>query len=188
MTSYKIIISGDRAAVETPYNPDFVAAIKRIGGARWDSASKRWTVPAETVESVRAAMREAYGRDDSEPSDLLTVRIKTAKTLYKCCAPVVIYGKTVATATGRDSGARVGDDVAIITGGVSSGGSAKNWLSKVEEGSEIILYHVPAALVVERDGVEIISTTPEGINRAALEAEKARLLERIAEIDKQLND
>ena len=46
---------GDRLAVTTPYNQAFVAALKAARvGARWDGASKVWTVP--TDPSARKAL------------------------------------------------------------------------------------------------------------------------------------
>lgn len=184
----KINTINDRAYLETPYNADFVAAIKGIGGARWDRDRRAWSIPEESVEQARAIMRDVYGADDrpsAEPN--VSVRLTFGERVYRTHESIMIYGKTVASAYGRDSGARVGDDVAFVEGKPTSGGSVKNWATIIPEGCVAVLHNVPqAALQMELpEGVtaEVISKGPD---RAALEAERERLLARLAEIDQQL--
>ena len=38
----KIEINAGKANVFTPYNKDFVAKIKQIGGARWNGSARCW--------------------------------------------------------------------------------------------------------------------------------------------------
>ena len=38
----KITVEEGRAAIESPYNPQFVSRIKKMGG-KWDSIRKVWT-------------------------------------------------------------------------------------------------------------------------------------------------
>ena len=185
----KIEINGTKALVYTPYNKDFVAQIKGIGNARWDSAKRAWSVPAECVDQVREIMEAVYGESDVSGCRKVSVRLTFTKRVYEYCEPVTILGKTIAKAWGRDSGARPGDDVVFVSGKPDSGGSAKNWLSVVPEDSVVVLHNVPEVKLSEDlpAGVEmeIMEST---VNRAALEEEKARLLARIAEIDKLLEE
>jgi len=54
---------GDRLAVTTPYNQAFVAALKAARvGARWDGASKVWTVPTDPSarKALWGALRSHY--------------------------------------------------------------------------------------------------------------------------------
>jgi hypothetical protein len=54
---------GDRLAVTTPYNQAFVAALKAARvGARWDAASKVWTVPTDPSarKALWGALRSHY--------------------------------------------------------------------------------------------------------------------------------
>ena len=60
----KIEVKENKAYIYTPYNPEFVRKIKQIGGARWNSSEKAWTVPEDMVEPVREIMMEVYGETD----------------------------------------------------------------------------------------------------------------------------
>ena len=185
----KITTTEKRACLLTPYNADFVSAIKRIGGAHWERDSRTWSIPVEAIDQAREIMRKVYGEDDrpsAEPS--VSVRLTFSEEVTEWHAPVTIMGKTVASAWGRDSGARVGDDVAFVQGRPESGGSVKNWRSIVPAGCVVVLHNVPqAALQMELpDGVTAEVMQPATIDRTALEAERERLLARLAEIDQLL--
>lgn len=182
----KINTIDDRAYLETPYNANFVAAIKRIGGAQWDRDRRAWCIPADAIDQAREIMRRVYGADDrpsAEPS--VSVRLTFDREVSEWRAPVTIMGKSIASAFGRDSGARVGDDVAFVAGNPESGGSVKNWLSVVPAGCVVVLHNVPrAALQMELPaGVKAEVLEEKMPDRAALEAERERLLARLAEID-----
>ena len=185
----KITTESNTAYLSTPYNADFVAAIKQIGGATWDRDRRAWAIPADAIDQAREIMRRVYGADDrpsAEPS--VIVRLTFGREVYKLRAPVTILGKTIASAWGRDSGARVGDDVAFVEGRPESGGSVKNWCSVVPAGSVVVLHNVPqAALQMELpEGVTAEVMQPATIDRTALEAERERLMARLAEIDQLL--
>ena len=181
---YEIKLVGDKAHIYTPYNPEFVRRVKLAGG-HWSPTSKCWCVEADGVDSIRAIMREVYGRDDSVQTDLVTVRVTVSKELIEWHKSVVLMGRSVATATGRDSGARGGDGVYYLSGEPHSGGSVKNWTTVVPAGSVIEMHNVPRALVLDdpegRYTVEILDKAP--VNKIALTEEREKLLARIAEID-----
>lgn len=185
----KITIDGDSARIESPYNPDFVNRVKKMGG-KWSAEGKVWIVDARNVEAVRVAMREVYGMDDM-PTDLVSVRVTCSKPVLVWHGPVVVFGRIVASARGRDSGARIGEGVAFLKGRAKSGGSVKNWETIVEADSEIIIHDVPRTAVEEGLGVyegmeyEILEPPTNG-RREQLEKEKACLLARLAEIEKEL--
>jgi hypothetical protein len=48
--------------IDTPYDPDLVADVKRIGGRRWDGDSKTWSVPDTTAnrDAVADALADAF--------------------------------------------------------------------------------------------------------------------------------
>ena len=176
------------ALLFTPYNAEFIAAVKNIGGAHWDREHRAWSIPAEAIEQARDIMRRVYGACDL-PDDQPRVSVKlTFETdVSEKWAPVTIFGKTVASATGRDSGARTGDDVVFVVGSPKSGGSVANWRSVVPEGSVVVLHNVPqAALEMPLpDGVQAVVSTQKQ-SRDDLLTEKERLLARLAEIEKLL--
>lgn len=181
--------SDGKIIIDTPYNPSFVQRIKAMGG-KWDAQGRTWITDERNIEAVRGVMREIYGRDDSPAADLVSVRVAVSGTIYAGRGPVVLFGRTIASATGRDSGARVGDGVAFTQGAPRSGGSMKNWATEIRPGAVILIHDVPRQAVeaelnwADSYGTyEIIASAP---NRRALEEERARLQARLAEIEQIL--
>lgn len=77
-----------------------------------------------------------------------------------------------------------------MDGGIDSGGSRNRWDSIVYEGTVFLLRNVNVKVLEKEDRskfkIEII--TEQIIDRSALRAEKAKLLKRITEIDKLLDE
>lgn len=187
----KITIIDTAAYLDTPYNPEFVSLIKNIGGARWDSSRREWKIPAACVEQAREIMRRVFGECDL-PDETRRVNVKLTFSESVCGntrESLIIFGKQIARAYGRDSGAVVGGDVSFIEGKPTSDGSRANYYARVPAGAVALLRNVPESILHEDlpDGVtyEIMpeETAP---SREALLAEKARLTARLAEIDKLL--
>ncbi len=184
------IVNG-KAHIASPYNTDFVARIKKCGG-RWDSAKRVWVVSVDALEAARAAMMDAYGEtDEAHAGELVTLVVNFPERYdADCCKPLMIAGKVVARAFGRDSGANVGDGVAFTAGGPDSSGSRVNWYVTVDPGSVCEIYNVPRAKADEAiadppRGMEITIKNTK-IDTVALKAERDKLLARLAEIDKLL--
>lgn len=157
---FKIDVVDNAAYITTPYNPEFVGRIKAMGG-KWDASGKRWKVNAQSVDVVREAMLDVYGQNDlpGTEGELVTVVVTTQDYQYADHCAYTLFGKTIATAWGRDSGARVGEDVAFIEGKPGSGGSVKNWKTVIPSDSRFEIYNVPRA-IYERDK----DALPEGIS------------------------
>ena len=185
----KIVEKNGMIDVYTPYNAEFVMMIKQIGGARWNADEKCWTVPATEVETVRQYMMEVYGESDISCDDKVTVIVTFEEDAYADRAPIVLFGKTVASAWGRDSGARPGSDVTIIDGDIDSGGSMKYWRTEIDKGTVLKIRNVPRAML-SRDTRYSISVVVDEtfIDTQALQDEKEKLLRRIAEIDAILSE
>lgn len=140
-----------RIAVDTPYNPEFVRRIKQAGG-RWDASRRVWICDARDIETVRQIMRDVYGRDDL-PQEVVSVRVTVGGNRIEAYrGPVVLFGRTVASAYGRDSGAKVGEGVSFSAGGATSGGSMKNWYTIIRPGSVFTIHDVPKAAVEQKLG------------------------------------
>ena len=175
----KITIIDTAAYLDTPYNPEFVSQIKNIGGARWDSSRREWKIPAACVEQAREIMRRVFGECDL-PDETRRVNVKLTFSESICGntrESLIIFGKQIARAYGRDSGAVVGGDVSFIEGKPTS------------DGAVALLRNVPESILHEDlpDGVTYEIMPEEAApNREALLAEKARLTARLAEIDKLL--
>ena len=192
MCNIKVIVKDGRASVFTPFNRDFVAAIKsNIGGRKWDSDERCWTVPEEALPQVRQIMMDIYGETDlPDAGGSVTVKVTFKEEWSERCDDVIIFKKGIASARGRDSGARPGDDVTFLEGEPTSGGSCKNWESVVPAGCVVLLRHLPKAVWAQDKESEYypaeILDEGKDVKRKELEEEKARLLARIAEIDRAL--
>lgn len=185
----KIDIQNGVAKIFTPYNADFVKKVKNIGGRRWNDVEGCWTVPESEIETVRGFMMDVYGETDlPDASEKVTVLVTFNSDADKWCGNVVLFGKTIARAWGRDSGAKVGDDVTLISGSCDSTGSRANWYTTVKEGTVVKVRNVPKAALEFNTKYDVsFEIVADGeINKTALEEEREKLLARIAEIDRIL--
>ena len=185
----QIKVENGVAKVFTPYNSRFVSLIKNIGGRRWNSSEQCWTVPESEIDTVRKYMMEVYGETDlPDESEKITILVRFNKRVCEGRASVELFGKTVARAFGRDSGAKVGDDVTVIEGKITSGGSRNRWDTIVTEGTVVKIRNISrAALALETEyDITVTEVEDASIDRAALIEEKEKLLVRLAEIEKLL--
>ena len=113
------------------YNCFLVEKCRNLGG-RWDADAKTWVFSAVVADEVEA-LDEKYNTDISD------YKLTFKKDDYYTCQSYTIKGYTIAIATGRDSGARLNDNIILLKGGFSSGGSMKNWSTTVKEGTQIIM-------------------------------------------------
>jgi len=174
--------------VRAPYHPDFPSRAKRLTG-RWNPAEQVWTFDPRTEPEVRELCTAIYGTDGT-PTATVTVRAIAARQVAEFREPVTLYGRVLARARGRDSGAKLGEGVVLVKGRICSGGSARHWKTIVEEGTEFVVYDVPATMVQPEDppeGWRVFVEDPDG-GKQALRQERERLLRRIAEIDAILGD
>lgn len=178
--------------VLSPYLQAFVADAKRIGG-RWQAPA--WVFDIRDEPRVRELLLKHYGTDGAPAAGpTVTLRIVFEPGYYVDQDAFRVAGRVVAKATGRDSGATLGDGVVLLDGGFNSGGSVKNWLTKVgAHGATVLLRDVPEVWVARLAddlprGVLSVAVEPEApvVDRAALSEERARLVARLAEIDKLL--
>lgn len=177
-----------KAGIYTPYNPEFVKLIKNIGGARWNGEC--WVIPATEIDVARDYMLDVYGESDISVGENVTIKITAKETISKERSDVVFANKILARAWSRDGGARVGTDVTLLDGEIDSGGSRNRWDSVVYEGAVFLLRNVNVKVLEKEDQskFEIEIITEQMIDRSALRAEKAKLLKRIAEINKLLDE
>lgn len=193
MSTIKVEIKNGKAYITSPYNVDFIRRIKLSGG-KWSTVSNRWYVPEPALPAVRAMMMEVYGETDEGPaSEYATLVIKYLERVSRTCEPVMLAGRVIASAWSRDGGAKVGDNVAFIAGGPTSGGSAKNWTTEVKEGSVVEIYYMPLNKAEElvKSHPSYIEVSIKGapvVDKDALKAEREQLVKRIAEIDALLAD
>ena len=73
MTDIKVEIKNGKANLYTPYNADFVKAIKALGGARWNASSRCWTISESMLPQARKIMMDVYGHTDEEQGETVEV-------------------------------------------------------------------------------------------------------------------
>jgi hypothetical protein len=176
--------------VVSPYNANFVASAKSIGG-KWSSDA--WVFDIRDEHRVRELCRDIYG-DDGLAADLVTLKIEWVKDGFADKGPITVAGRPIARAFGRDSGAKLAEGIVNLAGEFGSGGSMKNWGTTVDAGTIVLVRDFPRAKAEElvagnNDSARrIYSIEDEApiIDRAALEAERERLLKRLDEINKLL--
>lgn len=185
----KIEINNGKAKVYTPYNADFVKKIKKIGSARWDSAERCWAIPENAVNSCREIMQSVYGETDISSINKVDIRITFIEEYSEYCKAVTMFGKTIARAYGRDSGATVGDDAAFVKGEPNSGGSCKNWKTIIPEGCVVDVHGVPENMLSDYDSKYVRVEIKESVvNKTELIEERDRLMKRIEEINALLRE
>jgi hypothetical protein len=100
-----------------------------------------------------------------------------------------IAGYTIAAAKHRDHGASICNGVAFVKGGAGSGGSMKNYICTIEEGSIIRMKAGKGAIPYLDEEVAsgaITYTVIESESRESLIAQKEELLKRLQEIEEKL--
>jgi len=133
--------------VNIEYCPQAIRKIKNLGQAKWDKTMKGWLVSKPYEVELKDILLEYYGTDGSFSDKRVNIELVANQDIKMCQKPVLFAGKTLAQAFHRDSGARVGQNVALIEGSINSGGSSKNWETIVEKGSRFKLIHVNEQLL-----------------------------------------
>jgi hypothetical protein len=193
--TYEISKAENAIQVVTPYNRHFIRAAKAEFHAKWDGDC--WCFDLRDESEVRALVKRFYGWTAGMP--LVSAMVFVDRDLRAGLAPVMLLGRVLASATGRDSGAELGDAVRIRAGSADSGGSAKNWTTEIKAGTELVVHDLPQGMVQDylegrgtQDGVrvELIApaapATPDMMSKNRLVGERAALLARIAEINSLL--
>jgi hypothetical protein len=159
MPSVKIDTVDGKLAVTTPYDGDFVRRARKLGG-KWDG--KAWLFMLPIRAQVEEALSDCYGYSVDRTEDRLTLRVTVHVDLHGSDGPVKFGPYTLARAWGRDSGARPGEDVALIEGRIRSGGSRKNWGAHVDAGSVFIIGNVPLTVAEKLRDLAVEDTYRSG--------------------------
>lgn len=125
----KLEIVDDKIKVTTPYNKDFVEKARNFRG-KWHKEA--WWFDDSILEYVRDAMMEVYGTTGEQPVEYCSLLIKDYSDEAQR-GPVELFGRVIARAFGRDSGAKLGEDIVFISGDYRSGGSVKNWYTELRD-------------------------------------------------------
>lgn len=189
----KIIVTGEKINVYSPYSEKFVTAIK-LAGARW--TGEAWALDARDLELARSICMDIYGCDD-RPHPTCSVRVTAKEAFWAAKGAVTMFNRVVAKAWGRDSGAKVGEGIVFVKGQPTSSGSVKNWATEIPANCEFIMRDIPLrAVEMKIDcpaecslSIEEIKMPKESIDnnkRASLISRKAELLAELESIDREL--
>lgn len=116
--------------VEAPYTEVYSRKARQRSGS-WQKPI--WVFPLEAERAVRDLNFEVYGIEGDE--EVVPARLTFKENCSADRGPVVLAGCLLANARDRDSGATTGAGVIFERGKPLSGGSWKNWTSKVPPGS-----------------------------------------------------
>jgi hypothetical protein len=146
---------------DTPYNPYFVADLKKSipnGSKKWDAENRVWIIEGNCEKTLNNLLAKHYNYQIGSKN--IKIKLTALKDDYEYCDSVRVAGFPIARAWGRDSGARVCENVVLISGSIKSGGSMKNWCTKVAAGA-VFEMTIPESAVENIDKeiwkVEIIS-------------------------------
>ena len=191
----KITRNEKHITVQAEYNSVFVGQARNLAG-KWHDQDKTWVFDIRDEADVLQACYHAYGEDGIRTNKCdVQVTLPTGYSVEK--GTICLFGRQIARAFNRDSGAKVFGGVVVKAGGFSSGGSAKNWVTRAQAGTVFVLRDVSRDLVEMEAShdtygdavIEILQTTVSSkpvADRAALEAERDRLQARLAEINAEL--
>lgn len=186
MTDITLTTSGNTLTVVTPFDPSMPTRAKKIGG-RWNPAQRAWTFDSRDEQRVRDLLRDIYGTDGStDTGPAVTVRLECGAYNRQ---EFRIAGRRLAWRPARDADVVLADGVVIVSGSFPcSGGSVRN--PRLDHDDPVVLEvrDVPAEQarkMCEQDVTAQIIDAAED-RRAALAAERDRLLARLAEIDTEL--
>ncbi len=139
--------SNSKIIVRMEYFPDAVSKIKKLGYVSWESTMKGWLIDENFKDEVKEILIEYYGTDGSFRPKTTNIEITANEEIETLRKPVLFAGKVIAVAYGRDSGARLGNNVAQCSGEINSGGSAVNWKTIIKKGSCFKVLHVTEELL-----------------------------------------
>lgn len=188
VTDIKIERTKKYIGVASPYNTEWVSVARNRLGGKWDSGKRLWYFEVEKEETVRSWLQKIFGTDGNALlSPDVSIRV-TFATHYEDKGPISLAGRPIATAMGRDGGARLGQNVVLEKGGFYSSGSMKNWTTNCKAGTVVVVHKFPEHLVEQARnsyGVAdvVVLDTPPSYDYEALREEKARLEKRLAEIN-----
>ena len=186
MADIQLTKTNGKIAITSPYSAAYVRDIKQIGG-KWNPTSKTWTVDERDEDRLNTVLAQHFGWNPEQgEGELVTFRITlTGRNAYT--REYTIAGRRIAYRAYRDSAPILADGVVIVEGNFTSSGGSKAgpmlFDAKTPQGKAVTLEvrdFPKGALEAAGIAYELVTT---GIDREALEAEKTRLLARLAEID-----
>ncbi|OZG68246.1 hypothetical protein [Bifidobacterium eulemuris] len=184
MVDVNVVADGDKVLLYSPYDAECVKDCRQMGG-KWDSGRRAWAFDKRDMERVERIAAKYFGYTPSSGAagegELVDVRFK-AEDFYHA-GEIRVGDRRLVWRTDRDRPVHFAVGVVVVEGRFGdSGGSAKNPSVGDTEGIVLEARGLPASVLegVDTGLYELVSNAPDV---TALRAERARLLERVAEID-----
>lgn len=176
-----------RLMLVSPYNRDFPDAAKALGG-RWDAKRKAWTFDPRDRDRLERLATRFFGYAAESSGETVDVRIH-AERHYDEDGRLMFAGRIIARRRGRDLPVSLADNAVLVGGAFpDSGGSVRRpriglvSYGQAEPVVEIRDLPVEALTTEDAEGYEIVGGDP----LRALREERDRLVDRLAEIDREL--
>ncbi len=192
MKTVNLTVNNGQVKVQTPYNAEFVTKAKNLGG-KWDSLSKSWIFNENVLNYVKEILIQIYGVTGETTYQTCTLVVKNYSAEVVTGA-VDLFGRTIARASGRDTGVSLGEGIVWINGKKQSGGSTKYWKTIVENALfEIQDFPVERTKFEDvqkaiTEGWVEIKVTESKKTREEIESEIAELKEKLAKLEDELNN
>lgn len=186
-TNINITTEGNTLYLTAPYNPTANADYKGLG-ARWDGARKSWKFSAADLNPLREVLHDHFGYDD-RPIETVTVRVALHGEYDRGDGDLEMFNRTLASRETRDARVKLAPGVRVVEGSFEgSAGSMRHPALGDLDGIVLEVRDVPAAHADLNDEDVTIQEAEElpDTELAALEAERATLIARLAEIDARL--
>ena len=133
LAGVRVVLTDQSVLLYSPYHPETPPAARRLGG-RWTGVA--WRFDARDEASVRELARSVYGTDGDDNAPIVDALLTVTEPVRTLRGGVYFGGRAIASATGRDSGAWLGDGVVQLAGSPPrSGGSSRRWETLLAPGS-----------------------------------------------------
>ena len=192
MKTVKLTVANGKISVQTPYNAEFVTKAKNLGG-KWDSLSKSWIFSESVLDYVKEILIQIYGVTGETTYQTCTLVVKNYSAEVVTGA-VELFGRTIARASGRDTGVSLGESIVWINGKKESGGSTKYWKTIVENAT-FEIQNFPFERTKFEDVKKAIAegwceikVTESKRSKEEIKSEIAELKEKLAKLEEELNN
>lgn len=114
----------NRISVSSPYNKDYVARAREMGG-KWSPTEKTWTFDEAVRDELMAELFTRYGYTGDDNPDMVDVEVDAY--FFEEGNRIVVGGLQVAYRYGRDTKVRLTEGWRVAKGSLTgSGGSRAN--------------------------------------------------------------
>lgn len=183
----------DEFWVKVPYSSLFTKEANKLNG-KWDRISKTWAFSIDVLCKVKEFCLNMYG-DDGNGYEPVTIKVNLSKGDFKRGNSIYIRGIQLCTRFSKKDYVKLSKHVIIISGKFLSWGGSYNYPEVTwDDGEDLILEvkefpkKILENLTDEEKACITIVEDDKVEDKEFLLKEKERLLVRIAEIDKLLEN